>query len=518
MPDKLSVYRLGLVLSIRTMDSEQHILVLDQSTTTSSAFAFDLKGRVRAHACEAFLQYLPRDGWVEHDATEIWQSVLVAIRKVVAQIEATGGGFIGMSITNQRETAVIWDRARAVPLHHALVWQDRRTAAQCDNLRDKGHEEDIRARTGLLLDPYFSASKFSWMLDTIEDGRARAMRGELACGTIDSWLIYRLTGGAHLTDATNAARTSLFNIHRNDWDDHLCALFSVPRALLPEVRDCADHFGLCDSAHFGHALPILGVAGDQQAAAFGQVCFAPKMIKATYGTGCFMLAHTGMKAMHSQNRLLTTIASRLNGKICYALEGSIFMAGAIMHWLRDRVGVITDVDEVQALVASANPESRLLLVPAFVGLGAPHWQPEARAAFFNMTQSDGRAEIVRAALMSVSFQTADLVAAMGADMALATLQAPNDIRVDGGMVVNDWFVQNLADITGCGCVRPQSTETTALGAAYLALLSLNYYDQAGLTALWHAERRFTPELSDIARAEMYQNWQAACAATIAIAT
>ena len=489
--------------------AEKLILSIDQGTTSSRALAIDESGHVQGVAQQEFSQIFPEDGWVEHDANEIWDTTLAVCKKVLQDCGADN--FAGIAITNQRETVVLWERATGKPVHHAIVWQDRRTAQSCEALRAAGHEATITAKTGLLLDPYFSASKIGWLLDHVPEARARAEAGELACGTIDSWLVWQLTKGAsHATDATNAARTSLYNIHDNKWDGELLSLFNVPSAILPEVKDCAADFGTSEAEVLGVCLPICGIAGDQQAAAFGQACFTPGMVKSTYGTGCFVLANTGDRPVGSGNRLLTTIGYRLNGQNSYALEGSIFMAGAIVQWLRDGLGIVQKASDSEALVAQANPDSRTVLVPAFTGLGAPHWAPDARAAFFNMTRDTARADIMRAALESVSLQTDDLLRAIAADMAAASLDVPPILRVDGGMVANDWLCQNLADLCACPIDRPEMTETTALGAAMLAMLSLGWYDSPSqLADGWALDRRFEPAMTEDRRAAKQADWRAA---------
>lgn len=488
--------------------SKQFILSIDQGTTSSRALAFDKNGVVQATAQEEFKQIFPADGWVEHDAMEIWQTTLACCQKALADLGAEN--FAAIGITNQRETTVIWERATGQPIANAIVWQDRRTASVCDGLKQAGHENAITAKTGLLLDPYFSASKVAWLLDNVDGARARAERGELAFGTIDSWLVWQLTqGAAHVSDASNAARTSLYNIHDQKWDDELLDIFNVPEALMPEVMDNAADFG---KASILQNIPICGMAGDQQAATIGQACFQPGMIKSTYGTGCFVLANTGDKPAKSQNRLLTTIGYRLDGKPTYALEGSIFMAGAIVQWLRDGLGLIDKASDTQELAESANGNSTTVLVPAFTGLGAPHWAPDARAAFFNMTRDTQKADIVRAALESVSLQTDDLLRAIRGDMSAAGLDVPPRLRVDGGMVANDWLCQNLADICACPIDRPVITETTALGAAMLAMLQIGWF--ASLTDLaesWALEAQFAPNMDGKKRADKQRDWQVALA-------
>ncbi|MBL9011118.1 MAG: glycerol kinase GlpK [Alphaproteobacteria bacterium] len=485
------------------------ILALDQGTTSTRAVAFDRSGKAHAQRQIALAQHYPGDGWVEHDAREIWRA---AHETVTAVAEAVGARAIAaIGITNQRETTVLWDRVTGVPLGKAIVWQDRRTAEACAALKARGLEGEVQRRTGLLLDPYFSATKIAWLLDHVPDARRRAEAGEIAFGTIDSWLVWNLTGGAvHATDATNASRTALYNIAAQDWDDDLLGWFGVPRAVLPQVRDTAGPFGTAQVA--GTGLPIMAVAGDQQAAAVGQACLGPGLMKATYGTGCFALAHTGGRLVASRNRLLTTVASRIGGAPAYALEGSIFMAGATIQWLRDKLRLFDDAARSSDLAAAADPGSNVMLVPAFTGLGAPYWDPDARGAILGLTRNDGVAEIARAGLESVSFQTRDLLEAMAADLAAAGEPAPHALRVDGGMVVNDWFCQNLADLTGRTIDRPAVTETTALGAAFLAGLGAGVFASIDdIAAAWRLERRFEPQLAGPARDARYARWREAVA-------
>ena len=483
-----------------------YILAIDQGTTSSRAIVFDSAGRIVAEAQEEFPQHYPAPGLVEHDAEDIWRTSLSTARAALQTAEENGGEVIAIGISNQRETAVVWDRATGKPIGAAIVWQDRRTADACEALRADGHEEEIAARTGLLLDPYFSASKIAWMLDHIEGARAQADKGDLAFGTVDSFLIWRLTGGkTHATDATNASRTSLYNIHENRWDETLLKLFRIPGAMLPEVRDSAAHYGVTDPALLGRAIPICGVAGDQQAAAFGQACFAAGDIKSTYGTGCFVLAHTGETPVRSQNKLLTTIAWRLGGETRYALEGSIFVAGAAVQWLRDELGIIKDAGETAALAESIDSNNGVYLVPAFAGLGAPHWAPRARGLVSGLTRGAGRAELARAALESVVYQTADLMRAAAADGAEA-----QTLRVDGGMVANDWLMQFLADILNLPVERPRILETTALGAAYLAGLQAGVFN--GLDEIaerWGLDARFQPAMAAAARTSHLEGWNRA---------
>jgi glycerol kinase len=479
------------------------ILAIDQGTTSSRAIVFDGSGNSVAVAQQEFHQYFPRDGWVEHDAVEIWESTLAVCREALEEAQVDAARLAGIGITNQRETTVIWDRASGAPIHHAIVWQDRRTASVCTKLKTDGHEDAVVERTGLLIDPYFSATKIAWILDNTDGARARAEVGELAFGTIDSWLLWNLTGGqSHLTDATNASRTALFNIHQQQWDDELLALFRVPRALLPGVMDCAADFGYTDAQWLGAPVPVAGIAGDQHAALIGQACFEPGMAKSTYGTGCFLMLNTGDQALRSENRLLTTMAYRLKGKPCYAMEGSIFVAGAAMQWLRDGLRLIRHASESTAHAEKVGVDNPVYLVPAFTGLGAPHWDPHARGAIMGLTRDTGIAEIVTAGLQSVCYQTKDLIRAVQNDG--ARLQA---LRVDGGMAVNDWVMQFLADIVNVTVDRPRVTETTALGAAYLAGLQTGVFQSLEeISGLWERERRFTPDMKPALRESLYAGW------------
>jgi len=488
-----------------------YILAIDQGTTSSRAILFDSDLRPTATGQQEFAQHFPKSGWVEHDPEDIWQSVLSTTRTALSAIDARDVAAIG--ITNQRETVVLWDRDTGTPLHHAIVWQDRRTADTCAALRNSGHEDMVQKKTGLLLDPYFSATKLAWLLENIEGARARAEAGKLAFGTIDSFLIWRLTGGkVHATDATNAARTMLFDIHAQDWDDDLLAIFNIPRALLPEVRDCAADFGTTDAHLFGHEISIRGIAGDQQAATVGQACFQPGMMKSTYGTGCFALLNTGANAVTSTNRLLTTIAYRLDGQVTYALEGSIFVAGSVVQWLRDGLGIIKSAAETQALAEAADPSQRLYLVPAFTGLGAPYWDADCRGAIYGLTRATGPAEMARAALESVAFQTRDLIEAMQADWIPPSKTV---LRVDGGMSASNWTMQALADQLGAPVDRPQVTETTALGAAYLAGLASGLCPEpAEFSSNWALDRRFQPDLDASARNKAYAGWKDAVTRTL----
>ena len=488
------------------------ILSIDQGTTSSRAIVFDSAGRIVSVAQAEFAQHYPHEGWVEHDPEEIWATTLSTAREALTEAEKNGGEIAAIGVTNQRETTILWDRKTNAPVYNAIVWQDRRTANSCAALREDGFEPHVNARTGLLLDPYFSASKAAWILDHVEGARARADKGELAFGTVDSFLIWRLTGGrTHATDATNASRTSLYNIHDNCWDDALLEKFRVPHAVLPDVRNCADDYGMTDPELFGRAIPICGVAGDQQAAAFGQACFAPGDIKSTYGTGCFVLINTGDRPVVSQNKLLSTIAYRLKGETVYALEGSIFIAGAAVQWLRDELQIIKSAAETAELAESIESNNGVYLVPAFTGLGAPHWAPGARAAITGLTRGAGRAEFARAALESVVYQTADLMNAIARDGAQT-----NTLRVDGGMVANDWLMQFLADILGLAVERPKILETTALGAAYLAGLQAGiFHDLEEIAERWRLDARFQPAMAPETRQRNLSGWADALRRTLA---
>ena len=485
------------------------ILAVDQGTTSTRAILFDAAGTALASHAIELAQIYPANGWVEHDPQEIWRAVLTCSRVVTRGVAPAD--IAGIGITNQRETTLVWDRKTGRAIHNAIVWQDRRTAERCRALRAMELESTIAAKTGLLLDPYFSATKLEWLLDNVAGAAERAERGELAFGTIDSWLIYKLTGGAvHATDATNASRTMLLDLKTLAWDEDLLTLFEVPHALLPQVRDSAGDFGATAPELFGAPIRILGVAGDQQAAAFGQACFSPGEVKSTYGTGCFALVNTGATAPSSQNRLLATCAWRLAGKPSYAVEGSIFIAGAVVQWLRDALGVIGSAPQIEALARAAKPADGLYFVPAFTGLGAPYWDPDARGAILGLTRDAGAAEIARAALDAVCYQTRDLLEAMARDMAAAGLGKPAALKVDGGMVGNDWFCQRLADLTGLSVERPKVIETTALGAAFLAGLAAGLFrDTADIAARWALDRRFEPSLAASTRDTLYDGWQRA---------
>lgn len=489
------------------------LIAIDQGTTSTRAILFSADLKPVTSAQEEFPQHFPASGWVEHDPDDLLRTTLSTLRAVLSRTDPARVAAIG--ITNQRETTLLWDRATGKPLHRAIVWQDRRTADTCARLRAEGHEGAITEKTGLLLDPYFSGTKLKYLLDTIPEARARAARGELAFGTVDTFLIWHLTGGrVHATDATNAARTLLYNINTGQWDQDICALLEIPMALLPQVKDCADDFGCTDPALFGHAIPIRGVAGDQQAATVGQACFQPGMMKSTYGTGCFALLNTGRARVASNNRLLTTIAYQLNGQPTYALEGSIFIAGAVVQWLRDALKIIGQASDTQRLAESADASQDLILVPAFTGLGAPYWNPETRGAIYGLTRNSGPAEFARAALQSVGYQTRDLLEAMRADWAEG---AQAVLRVDGGMAASAYAMQFLADILGAPVDRPQVTETTALGAAYLAGLGAGVCPAPEVFAqTWALEHRFTPQMAEAERVSRYGRWGRAVRATLSV--
>jgi glycerol kinase len=488
--------------------TQTYVLAIDQGTTSSRAIVFNEQGEVCGLGQEEFSQHYPEDAWVEHDPEEIWQTTLNSCRKAIADAGLKASAIAGIGITNQRETTVIWDRKTGKAIYPAIVWQDRRTAKQCAELKSQGVEDLVSQRTGLLLDPYFSGTKVAWLLDNVEGARRRAEAGELAFGTIDSFLLWRLTDGEqHATDATNASRTLLFNIHKQQWDAELLELFNIPQTLLPEVKDSCDDYGRCTPDLFGSAIPICALIGDQQAATVGQACFKPGMVKSTYGTGCFVVLNTGAKALSSKHRLLTTVAYRIKGEVTYALEGSIFVAGAAVQWLRDGLNLIGSASETQPLAESVASSNGVYMVPAFTGLGAPYWDPDARGAILGLTRDTGIAHIARAALESVCYQTRDLLEAMRGDGAdFATL------RVDGGMVANDWVVQRLADMLDCRCERPLVSETTALGAAYLAGLQLGVYESLEeIAALWQCEGGFDPAMNEVDRARRYTGWKSAVA-------
>jgi glycerol kinase len=485
----------------------KYILALDQGTTSSRAILFDAAGNVVAAAQKEFRQIFPKPGWVEHDAWDIWSTQLQTAREAIAKAGLAAADIAAIGVTNQRETTVLWDRKTGAPVHHAIVWQDRRTAAACDRLRAKGLAPMIRRKTGLVVDAYFSGTKLEWMLRHVPGARARARAGELAFGTVDSWLVWNLTGGrVHVTDPSNASRTMLFNLNRGDWDDDLLELFDVAREVLPAVRSSSEVHG--ETTLFGAAIPIAGIAGDQQAALFGQACARPGMVKNTYGTGCFMLMHTGAKPMVSRNNLLTTVAWRVGGRTEFALEGSIFIAGAVVQWLRDGLGIIKSSADIEPLAASVPDTHGVYLVPAFAGLGAPHWDAYARGLLAGLTRGTTAAHIARAALEGIAFQVADVLRAMEADAKIRL----KELRVDGGASANNLLMQFQSDLLGVPVVRPKVTETTALGAAYLAGLAVGLWkDRQQIAAQWQAERCFKPAMKPALRRRRVAGWQKALA-------
>ncbi|QVM84112.1 glycerol kinase GlpK [Novosphingobium decolorationis] len=494
------------------MSQPGHLLAIDQGTTSTRAIVFDAEARAVATAQCEFEQHYPELGWVEHDPEDIWRDVVKTAREAMAQSGVAPRDIAGIGITNQRETVVVWDKATGTPIHKAIVWQDRRTARLCADLKADGVEADVRARTGLLVDPYFSATKLAWILDNVAGARAAAERGELAFGTIDCFLLWRLTGGkVHATDVTNAGRTMLYNIRTQGWDEELCRLFRVPMQILPEVHDNSHVFGTTAPGLFEAEIPIAGMAGDQQAALFGQACFAPGMAKSTYGTGCFMLLNTGEEALASDNRLITTPAYRLNGQMTYALEGSIFVAGAAIKWLRDGIGVITHARETNDMATQVPDNHGVYMVPAFVGLGAPHWDPDARGAIYGLTLGAGQAHLARAALEAVAYQTMDLADAMVADGG----RTPERLRVDGGMAANDWLCQFLADMLDVPVERPVHLETTALGAAFHAGLATGVWsDLDALSRTWRQGELFRPAMKAERRRDLAAGWKDAVRRTI----
>lgn len=497
---------------------ETHILAIDQGTTSSRAIVFRADISIAAIAQQEFPQHFPASGWVEHEPEDIWTSTVATCRQAMKKAGVTPKDIAAIGITNQRETTVVWDRATGKAVHRAIVWQDRRTADICARLKAEGHEPAISAKTGLIIDPYFSGTKVAWILDSVPGARARAMRGELMFGTVDCYLLWRLTGGkVHATDATNASRTLLFNIHTGQWDDELLDMLQVPRAMLPEVKDSSAHFGDSIPELFGAPISIRGIAGDQQAAVVGQACFSPGMIKSTYGTGCFALLNTGTTPVASNNKLLTTIAYQLNGERTYALEGSIFVAGSAVQWLRDGLGLIKQASETGPLADQSDPTQSVYLVPAFVGMGAPYWNPNVRGALFGLTRNTGPAELAHAALESVCYQTFDLWDAMRADWPGADA-AHTVLRVDGGMTASDWTMQRLADLLEAPVDRPVIQETTALGAAYLAGFSAGVYPEPSRFAdNWRLERRFKPAMSAATRTRKLKGWTAAVRGVLASA-
>ena len=492
------------------------ILAIDQGTTSSRAILFDASCTIRAVAQQEFAQHFPQSGWVEHEPEDLWSTTLATCRKVMSEAGVSAADIVSIGITNQRETTIVWDRTTGKAIHRAIVWQDRRTAEQCNGLKSAGLEDTVNKRTGLLLDPYFSGTKVAWILDNVAGARDAAEAGRLAFGTVDSFLLWRLTGGqVHATDATNASRTLLYDINKKRWSMYLLDLFRVPQSLLPEIRDCAATYGVTDPALFGGPITITGIAGDQQAAAVGQACFEPGMVKSTYGTGCFVLLNTGTSPVFSRNRLLSTVAYALDGNVHYALEGSIFIAGAAVQWLRDGLGIIRSASETGAMAAAADAGQDVYLVPAFVGMGAPYWDADCRGAIYGLSRGTGPNEIARAALESVCYQTRDLIDAMRADWGASRETV---LRVDGGMVASDWTMQRLADILAAPVDRPRVLETTALGAAYLAGLRAGFYPPpAEFAKRWSLDRRFAPAMSEAERERKYRGWQDAVRRTLSAA-
>ena len=484
----------------------KYILSIDQGTTSSRAIIFNEKSEILSVAQQEFTQFFPEDGWVEHDPEEIWQSTLGVSRECIEKLGVQASEIAAIGITNQRETTIIWDKLTGQPIYNAIVWQDRRTAEFCTELEERGLGQVVTQKTGLLLDAYFSATKVRWLLDNVDGARARAERGELLFGTVDCFLLWRLTNGqSHKTDASNASRTMLFNIHSQEWDKELLTELSIPEAMLPEVEDCAADFGFSSAEHLGAEIPIGGIAGDQQAALIGQCCFESGMTKSTYGTGCFVIMNTGEKPVESSNRLLTTVGYRLNGKVSYGLEGSIFVAGAAVQWLRDGIKLISDASETEAIATSHPSSNGVYLVPAFTGLGAPYWDPGARGGILGLTRDSSIEDIVTATLLSVCYQTRDLLEAMAKDGVMPTI-----LRVDGGMVANSWVAQGLADQVRIPVDRPEVTETTALGVAYLAGLQVGIYDSLEeISSQWRSERAFQPQMAQNESNLLYQGWQEA---------
>ncbi|HEV7780971.1 MAG TPA: glycerol kinase GlpK [Chitinophagaceae bacterium] len=493
--------------------SSHYILALDQGTTSSRSMLFDKQGNIISVAQKEFKQIFPQPGWVEHDANEIWGSQYGTMAEAIAKAHVTMRQIAGIGITNQRETTVVWDRKTSQPIYNAIVWQDRRTAAYCDELKAAGHASSIQQKTGLIIDAYFSATKLKWILDNVDGARKKAENGELAFGTVDSWLTWKLTGGdVHVTDVSNASRTMLYNIHSLQWDPELLKLFDIPPSLLPEVKPSSKIYGVTGNIIPDSRIPIAGIAGDQQAALFGQLCTQPGMVKNTYGTGCFMLMNTGEKAIASKNNLLTTIAWQLDGNTVYALEGSVFIAGAVVQWLRDELKIIRTSAEVETLAAQVKDTAGVYFVPAFAGLGAPHWNPYARGTIFGLTRGSSNAHIARAALDSIAYQVYDVLKAMEADAGIQI----KELRVDGGATVNDQLMQFQSDLLNCSVVRPTVTETTALGAAYLAGLAVGYWKNVGeIQDQWQVNKAFSPSMEEANRSEMIKGWQRAVNASVA---
>ena len=490
----------------------QYILALDQGTTSSRSIVFDQKGNIISTAQKEFRQIFPQPGWVEHDAEEIWSTQFGTMAEAVAKANITMKQIAAIGITNQRETTVVWERSTGKPIHNAIVWQDRRTSLYCDELKNGGHSKIIQDKTGLIIDAYFSATKLKWILDNVKGARQKAENGELAFGTIDTWLVWKLTNGnAHVTDVSNASRTMLLNIHTGEWDEELLKLFTIPKSLLPGVKPSSHVYGKTGSIIHDSNIPIAGIAGDQQAALFGQLCTQPGMVKNTYGTGCFMLMNTGEKAITSKNNLLTTIAWKINDKTDYALEGSVFIAGAVVQWLRDGLKIIRTSKEIEELSADVADAGGVYVVPAFAGLGAPHWNQHARGTIFGLTRGSSNAHIARAALDSIAYQTYDVLKAMEADSGIQI----KELRVDGGATVNNLLMQFQSDILNCKVIRPKITETTALGAAYLAGLATGYWESVDdIQHQWQIDKEFSPALDGEKRIELLKGWQRAVKASI----
>jgi len=490
----------------------QYILALDQGTTSSRSMLFDRQGNIVSVAQKEFKQIFPQPGWVEHDAEEIWSTQYGTLAEAVAKANITMRQVLGIGITNQRETTVVWERKTGKPVYNAIVWQDRRTAAYCDELKSAGYAATIQQKTGLVIDAYFSATKLKWILDNVADARKKAVNGELAFGTIDTWLTWKLSGGEiHITDVSNASRTMLLNIHDCEWDDELLKLFDIPKQILPEVKPSSKVYGVTGSFVKDSRMPIAGIAGDQQAALFGQLCTQAGMVKNTYGTGCFMLMNTGTKAIASKNNLLTTIAWKINDKVEYALEGSVFIAGAVVQWLRDELKFISTSAEVEKLSQQVKDTNGVYIVPAFAGLGTPHWNPYARGTIFGLTRGTSSAHIARAALDSIAYQTYDVLKAMEADSGIQI----KELRVDGGATINNQLMQFQSDILNCKVVRPKITETTALGAAYLAGLAVGYWKNIDdIQHQWQMDKTFSPSLEEQKRNELVKGWQRAVNASI----
>lgn len=486
---------------------EKYILALDQGTTSSRALLFDRRGRIVSSAQKEFQQLYPQPGWVEHDPIEIWSTQAGVAAEAVTRAGLNGSAIAGIGITNQRETTVVWDRETGRPVYNAIVWQDRRTADYCDTLRERGLSEMVREKTGLPIDSYFSATKIRWILDNVSGARQRAAEGKLAFGTIDSWLIWNFTQrGSHVTDVTNASRTLLFNIHTLEWDDALLDAFQIPRSMLPEVRSSSEVYCETKTTVFASKIPIAGIAGDQHAALFGQMCTEPGMVKNTYGTGCFLVMNTGAKPIESKNSLVTTIAWKIGDRVDYALEGSIFIGGAVVQWLRDGLGIIKHASEIEALARSVPDSEGVYVVPAFAGLGAPHWNPRARGTLFGVTRGTSAGHIARAAIQSIAYQSIDVLKAMEADSGIRI----GELRVDGGAVANDLLMQFQADILGVDVVRPEISETTALGAAYLAGLAIGYWEDIdAIRDQWKLDRRFSPAMPDAEVGEHMRGWKRA---------